>query len=103
MTNKLISIARKKAQQSSSKYRISAIALDKGGNVIATATNRPRFGRKGGGIHAEILALRKGGPKTHSIVLCRIGHGGELLDISPCQHCKRILDKFKIKVYSLEK
>ena len=103
MTEKLITIARKKAQQSSSRYKISAIALDKNGNVIATATNRPRFSRKGGGIHAEILALRKGGPKTHSIVLCRIGQSGALLDINPCEHCKRILDKFKIKVYSVGK
>lgn len=101
MTDSLILKARKKAQQSSSKYRISAIALDKNGKILATAVNQPRFSRKGGGIHAELLALRKGGPKTHSIMLCRIGNGGDLLDVNPCENCQRILDKLGIKVYSI--
>ena len=96
-------MARKKAGQSYSKYKISAIALDKGGNVLATAVNRPRFSRKGGGVHAEMIAIRKGGPKTHSIMICRVGNSGNLLDISPCENCQKILDKLGIKVYSVSK
>lgn len=102
MTDDLIILARKKAIQSSSKYKISAIALDKSGNVLATAVNQPRFSRKGGGIHAEILALRKGGPKTSSIMICRIGNSGNLLGIEPCKNCKRILYKLGIRVYSVD-
>lgn len=102
MNDALISVAKKKATQSFSKYRISAIALDKMGNILATAVNRPRFSKKGGGVHAEIIALRKGGPKTHSIIICRIGNAGDVLAIEPCENCKRILDKLKIKVYSVD-
>jgi len=102
MTPDVIAKARKKAEQSLSKYRISAVALDKNGKVLATAVNQPRFNRKGGGIHAEILALRKAGPKTYSIVICRIGNAGDLLNIQPCKRCKKILDKHGIRVYSIE-
>ena len=102
MTDDLIHMARKKAKQSFSKYKISAIALDKSGNVLATAVNRPRFSRKGGGVHAEILALKKGGPKTHSIMICRIGNSGDLLNIEPCENCQKILDKKGIRIYSIE-
>ena len=101
MTDDLIVLARKKAGRSYSKYKISAIALDKGGNVLATAVNRPRFSRKGGGVHAEMIALRKGGPKTTSIMICRVGNAGDLLDIQPCKNCQKIIDKLGIKVYSI--
>ena len=100
--NKVISVAKKKAQQSSSKFRISAVALDKNGNVLATAVNRPRFNYKGGGLHAEIAVLKKAGPKTHSIVICRIGNAGDLLKIEPCEQCQKILDKKGIKIYSVD-
>jgi len=102
MTPDLIEKARKKAGQSSSKYKISAIAFDKNGKILATAVNRPRFSRKGGGVHAELIALRKGGPKTHSIMICRVGNSGNLLGIEPCKNCQRILDKLGIRVYSVE-
>jgi len=98
----IIDIARKKAEQSQSKYRISAIAFDSQGKILATAVNRPRFNRKGGGVHAEIAALQKGGPRTHSILICRIGNSGDLLEIEPCEYCQKILDKKGIKVYSVD-
>ena len=97
----IVQKARKKAEQSQSKYRISAVALDKQGKVLATAVNRPRFNRKGGGEHAEMVVLQKAGPKTHSIMICRIGNSGDLLEIEPCDTCKRILDKKGIRVYSV--
>jgi hypothetical protein len=94
-------MARKKANQSFSKYKISAIALDKNGSVLATAVNRPRFSRKGGGDHAEMIALRKGGPRISSIMICRVGKSGNLLGIDPCKNCQKILDKLGIRVYSV--
>jgi cytidine deaminase len=101
MTNQLIQLAKKKASQSLSKYRISAIALDDRGNVLGSAMNRPRFDHHGGGVHAEIAVLSKFGPKVKTIILCRIGNDGDILPIHPCKRCKKVLDKKGIKVYSI--
>jgi cytidine deaminase len=101
LMNDLVEMAMKKAQQSGCKFKISAIALDKRGDVIATAVNRPRFNREGGGVHAEMVALQKGGRKVHSMIICRVGNSGDLLPIEPCDQCKRVLDKKRVKVYSI--
>jgi hypothetical protein len=58
-----INIAIKKAATSSCRYKISALGFNKRGELVATATNRPRFYRHGGGIHAE-MALMKEHPKS---------------------------------------
>ena len=66
---------------------------------MATSFNRKRFLRKGGGTHAEIeifkVARRKGIVK---ILICRIGRGNELRPIEPCETCKKIALKLKIKI-----
>lgn len=94
-------IAIKKARRSYCKYKISAVALDKQGNVLATAVNRPRFSREGGGVHAEMVVLEKAGPSIHTIVICRVGNKGDLLPIHPCKNCQKVLDKKGIRVYSV--
>lgn len=98
---KLIHKAKKKALQSRCRYKVSAIGLDRSGNIIATAVNHPRFNREGGSSHAEMVVLRKGGSRVHTIFICRVGNSGELLPIDPCPTCKRTLDRLGIKVYSL--
>lgn len=98
---KFLSRAQKKACQSQCRYKISAIGLDKSGNVVATATNFPRFDREGGSVHAEMAVLRKGGSRVRTILICRVGNNGDLLEIEPCETCKSTLDRLGIKVYSL--
>jgi len=91
-----------KAKQSSSKIRISAIALTKNGNVLGSATNRPRFNRYGGGYHAEMALIHKVGPGFSTMILCRIGRGGKVLPIHPCKKCSKTLKKLHIKVICIQ-
>ena len=97
----VIDIAKKKAEKSLSKYKISAVGLNKHGKVVATAINRPRFSRYGGGVHAEMAVLHKAGPKIKTIIICRVGANGAILPINPCSRCKRVLNKLGIKVYTV--
>jgi hypothetical protein len=98
----LIDIAIKKASQSPCKSKISAIGLNKHGKVVSTACNHPRFSRYGGGVHAEIKALARGGIKVHSMIICRVGRLGDIRPIECCPACKKVLDKKGIKVYSIK-
>ena len=102
MTKTIIDKAKKKAQQSICKHRVSATGFDKSGNVLGSAINRPHLSKIGGGIHAEISLLRRiDVKKLHSILLCRVGKGGNLLPIHPCENCKKVLDKLGVFVYSV--
>jgi tRNA(Arg) A34 adenosine deaminase TadA len=94
-------LAIKKATQSYCRFRVSAIALDKNGKVLATAVNRPRLDKLGGGSHAEIEVLRKAGRRIKTIIICRIGNTGLLRAIHCCENCLRVLNKLGIRVYSI--
>lgn len=95
----LVNIAVKKAQQSKCRHRVSAIALDRAGKVLATAHNRHRLMTKGGGIHAEQMLFGIHGVKT--ILICRVNKNGKLLPIDPCKKCKKIAKKLNIKIKSV--
>jgi len=99
--DKIRNLAIKKASQSISRFRISAIALNERGNILGTAVNRPRFDRYGGGVHAEMAILHKYNTQVKTIIICRIGNSGNILPIHPCIRCKKVLDKLGIKVYSI--
>ena len=95
-------IAIKKADQSICKFKVSAIGLNSKNEIVAKSVNRPRFGRKGGGIHAEIQIMHSGLRKNiKTIIICRINDNGKLLPIHPCKNCKKIADKLGIKIVSI--
>ena len=98
----IIDIATKKASQSPCKAKVSAIGLNKHGKVISTACNHPRFSKYGGGVHAEIKALARGGDKIRSIIIYRVGKLGDILPIECCPACRKVLDKKGINVYSIK-
>lgn len=98
----LIPQAIKKAAQSPSKYKISAIGLDDKGQVLGSAFNGLRFERFGGGIHAEMALLARYGKNVRTIILCRVGMAGDLRPIKPCDRCQKTLDKKSIKVITVE-
>ncbi len=79
-------------------YRVVAVAFDKRGDILTIATNRPRFKKLGGSVHAEMEAIRLAGPKIVSMQIFRLNKLGGLLPIHPCKSCQRILDKMNIKV-----
>jgi hypothetical protein len=92
----------KKATQSACRYRIAAIGIDFRGRVIGSATNQPRFHRKGGGLHAEALVIR-GSPKSlRTVVIGRIGQAGELRRIEPCARCRAEAAKRGVRIVSIE-
>ncbi len=100
MTDKEIKqIAIKKAKQSKCGHRVSAIGLNKNGDVIAKSTNKQRFLQKGGQIHAELQIMKKPGIKT--IYICRINPSGDPLPIDPCPTCKQKAEELDIKIISI--
>ena len=98
----IVHIAKKKAEQSISTYKVSAIGLNKRGEVVYTAFNKPRFMRKGGAIHAEMEVMLKGGPGVATIVICRVGRSGDILPIHPCEVCADKAEELGIKIVSIE-
>ena len=95
-------IAQEKAKQSPCRYKISAVGIDKLGNVVGSCTNQLRFHNKGGGLHAEIVLIKRYGSRIKSIFICRINKKGELLSIHPCKNCKEVADKLGIRIYSIK-
>ena len=102
MNQKIVERAKKKAKQSICKFRIAALGFNQSGVCVMARTNKPRFNRYGGGIHAEreILAVaqQKGIVK---IIICRIGRSGDILPIEPCDQCQAIADKLGVKIETI--
>jgi len=96
----LVKIAKRKAKQSLCVHKVSAIALDKKGRVIASAYNRHRMMVKGGGIHAEQMLFGVHGVTT--IIICRVNKSGKLLPIEPCSKCAKIAKKLNIRIESIK-
>lgn len=95
-------LAKKKALQSICRYKISAIGMNKRGEIIYSATNKPRFDRKGGGIHAEMEVMLKAGPSLKNIVICRVNNAGELLPIDPCDMCLEKASELGVRIVSIK-
>jgi cytidine deaminase len=91
----------KKADNSSCRYKISAIAFSKKNNVIGISFNGFRFSRYGGGVHAERKLMSKYGNKIDYIIICRTNGKGDVLPIEPCSTCQKIADKLNIKIKSI--
>ena len=102
MNANLIKTAIKKASQSICCYKISAIGLNKRGEVIGSAINRHGKSGKGRGLHAETQLIKRYGKKIKTIILCRIGNSGDILPIHCCANCQKIIDKLEIKVITVE-
>lgn len=94
--------AQKKASSSECRFKISAMGYSAKGNFLGACTNQHRFIGKGRGLHAERKLIAKYGKRLKSIVICRVGQGGDLLPIDPCDNCQKIADKMGIKIYSVK-
>ena len=95
-------IAIKKASQSISKYKISAIGFNRKNEIVYKAMNQPRFARFGGGIHAEMKVMLKGGPAVKTILICRTNDKGNILPIHPCKTCAQKAMELGIKIISVD-
>lgn len=96
----------KKAAQSKSKYRISAMGFDYRGEFVAQAFNGvPLSGvkvKEGGGVHAEAKLMRKYGALLKTIVISRIGHRGDWRPIEPCEKCRKLAEKLGVKLITID-
>ena len=103
MTSSDIKRAINKASSSICKYKISAIAFDRSGNFLGICNNKPFLSKYGGSVHAEMQLLNRYGSNNISkIILFRTNkNGSSLLPIEPCSSCKKTLDKYGIKVFSI--
>lgn len=104
-------LLKEKASHSPCTYRVSAVAFDAKGDILGHATNShavnwdvldkcPR-GRAGTSQHAERILLRRYRDLVKTIVICRIGRGGELLPIDPCPVCRKVASKYGAKIISI--
>ena len=89
-----------KAKKSPCQYKIAAIGISDDGRVLGTYTNKPRFTRHGGGLHAEMMVMKNHKGNLKTILIVRIGKSG-MLPIHPCSVCKRKADELNIKIISL--
>jgi len=92
---------RKKARTSVCRFAIAAIGLDYRGRVIGSRTNRPRFVRKGGGVHAEMSLMLSAPKSLRTIVIVRVNRKGELMPIDPCPACARKAAELGIQIRTL--
>lgn len=97
---------KKKAAQSISKYHICAVAFDKRSEFIAQAFNTvPIDGvppKMGSGLHAEAILMRKFKDRIKTILLSRVGHGGDWRPIKPCEKCQALAHKYGVKIVTIE-
>lgn len=100
MNQAIIHRAIKKAGQSLCHYRVSALGFSKRGDLVCCYTNKPRFSKPGGGIHAEMRVVQNY-PGVKTVLICRVGASGALLPIHPCKNCKKVLDQMKIKIITV--
>lgn len=88
----------KKALKSNCRYKIIAVGLDKKKNVIHTCTNKDRFPKKGGSLHAEERMMAEAGRDLRYILIFRVGGSGDILPIVPCDRCTKLAKKNNVKI-----
>lgn len=91
--------ALRKANSSMCRIKIAAISVWKG--RIVYASNRPRYMRKGGGVHAEMALMRRYGKAISEILILRTNKSGHLLPIEPCEVCARKARELGIKIKTI--
>jgi rubrerythrin len=110
--NAVISLLKEKASKSYCTYKISAIAFDKKGDILGHVTNKHSDwdvlakekgqGRSGTAKHAERLLMQRYKGLIKTILICRVGHSGEIRPIDPCPACKKVADKLGISIISVQ-
>lgn len=87
----------RKAADVPCRYAVVAVGIDYRGRVISISSNRQRFMRRGGGIHAEQAIIHSSPRSLRRIVIARVRRG-KLLPIEPCEKCKRMAGKFGVSI-----
>jgi hypothetical protein len=99
--NSFKTILFKKARKSLCCFRIAALAIGHKGELLGTSFNKPRFQRKGGGIHAEMVLMARYGKNIKTIAIMRIGGMGDVLPIHACSMCRKKADELGIRIVNI--
>ena len=94
--------AKNKAIQSPCKYKISALGFNKRGELIGSSFNKPRFYRRGGSEHAEMLLMKNYTKGLATILICRVNSNGKFLPIEPCNMCQTKANELGIKIVTIK-
>ncbi len=101
INHSILTRAIKKARKSCCLFKISAMALNRKGEVISTTTNRHRFDGKGRGLHAEMILMKRHPKSVKTIIICRVGKGGDLRPVHPCKMCSEKALELGVKIITL--
>ncbi len=86
-------------------YRVVCAAYNKRGELLGITTNSFRRDpiplAKYSNCHCEMKALHRWGGSIKSMVIMRIGHGGDIRPIECCPKCEAVLKKCGIKVFTI--
>lgn len=99
----ILDIGMKKAKQSGCRYKISAIGVNKKGEIIYKSTNKFRLPKKGSGLHAEMEVMKNCGKNLDTIYIVRVNKSGFMLPIDPCNMCRTKAEELGVKIVSLTK
>ena len=102
MNNLDLALGIKKALKSTCQHKVACVIFNSKGDILGTSVNKHNGYGRGLSHHAEIEAIKKFGRSIKSILLCRVNKSGELLPIEPCKTCKKILDRYDIKVRTVD-
>ncbi len=91
------------AKKSPCRYKVSAVAFSKKGNILGQAYCKHNLPKDGGGVHAERELMSRYGNNIHSILIMRINKQGDILPIKPCKVCQKIADRKGIVIKSVER
>lgn len=111
ISHAVVSLLKEKATHSNCTYKISAIAFDKKGDILGHVTNKHSawdviekengVGRAGTAKHAERLLMQRYQSLVKTIVICRVGHAGNIRPIDPCPACQKVAAKLGVKIISI--
>lgn len=101
MIDAYIDRAIKKASDSKCKYKVAAIGFDARGNFLAVTTNRPRFSRVGGSVHAEMRLMHKYANRLKTIFIFRLCRN-DIKRMDPCDACTSKADELNINITTIE-
>jgi len=102
MTTDIVNFLKKKARQSNCRFRVSAIGLNHKGEIVGSTFNHLNLPKRNGGVHAEVRLLRRYGNHIKTIIICRVGHGGDIRPIRPCVNCYKVATKMGVKIISIQ-
>ena len=85
---------------------MAGVAFNKKGEILGIVSNGLRADNvkpgKYCGDHVEKKLIARYGTLVSRIVLMRIGRGGAILPIEPCEKCRKLLEKYGISVSTVK-